>query len=276
MPMQMPGSAPIRPTTPTGTGPVQWEDFGSTFTRRVSFTEVYGDTQSGRTYFAFTAPGPVCLLHATEKIPGVVEPFVAAGKVIRGFNFGGTFRGTAREIADQARRNWDGFVAAFYDGLTWARTIVVDTHTELWELLRIAEFGDVKPDGGRVDTNYGKINGEWKNLFREFRFQDRTNLILIGQTADEWVSSPGGKQDKRSGKTVRATHQRQVPYMADVILRTRFEVGGEEEGERRFSVTIEKAWMNADAMGMELRGKRASWPSVMAQVTKTERGEWVK
>lgn len=242
-----------------------WEDAPTEFTRRVVFKEYYGDTGTGRTSLALSAPGPIALLHAGEKIEGVIQPF-ANQKIVKVMNFGGTFVGTPQQIADAANDTWRRFTRAYFDAYDWARTIIVDTHTELWELIRLARFGGLKPAGGRVDANYGPVNAEFRSLFKHFKTQDQTNLIIIGQTKDEYKMK-GGKSDgmgERTGATIRAG-MKEIPYMADVLVRTD-KVNGD------FSATIEKGWFNASVEGLPLPDQ--SFASIMELITGVGSEEW--
>lgn len=251
------------------TGPVQWEIPSSIFSRRVVFMDVWGDTDTGRTSLALTAPGPIALIHANEKIDGVVAETKARGVDIRTFNFGGVIEGdNPDEIAASAMPLWRRFCAAYVGAYEWARTIVVDTHPEAWELERIAYFGGYKPEGGRTDSNYGPLNFEWKGLFaRRFRAQDRTNLILIGQSTDEYTKTTGSKMGERTGKSI-WSGQKHTKFMVDVRVRmSRDKDGG-------FVATIEKGWNNAASEGVEFVNRRAQFAKIMATVTKTEEGEW--
>jgi len=259
-------TAATKSTTPRGL--VLWDDAPTEFVRRVALTEIYGDTNTGKTTLALSAPGPIAFLHAAEKVDGVIQDF-ARQKKIRVHNFNGTFTGRPEDIARAAMEVWKGLVAAWDDAWGWARTIVVDTHTEAWELIRIAYFGGYKPEKGRPDANYGPVNAEWRSLFKKFRAQDRCNLIVIGQTKDEYkVASKGidNKLGERTGKTIRAG-QREVPYFADVVLRM------SREGND-FVATVEKGWFHAELEGTPFINEDARYANIMGFLTQTREGEW--
>lgn len=253
-----------------GTRGSMWESAPTELTRRCAFVEVYGDTGSGRTTFALSAPGPIALIHAAEKIEGIVQPFARLGKIGGVANFGRVLRGDDSEVQRQAMEAWRGLEEAWFDAFNWARTIVLDTHTEAWELIRLAYFGDLKPSRGRVDANYGPVNARWRGMFKKFRHQDTCNVILIGQTKEEYKEKKGGGSDgmgQRTGNTIRAG-QKEIPFMADVTVRTKRGPDGE------FLSEIQKGWWNAQAEGLELEGEMSNFPQVMAMVTETEPEEW--
>lgn len=302
--------AAIRPpaTVITGSGSDDlWSDAPTEITRRAAVVEVYGDTGTGRSTFALSSPGPIAYLFAAEKTEGVVQRtqlrLMQQGHKLRLHNFGAVFTGTdGDEIKIQASPVWDKLLKAYYDALGWARTIVLDTHTDAWELIRVASFGGIKPDGGRIDANYGPVNAVWRSMFKAARLQDRANFITIGQTKDEWITkeqaaaaaaaTPGAGAGKvmfkgskqrgsggsdggigqRTGRTVRAG-QREIGVLSDVVVRT-----GKEMGDRgpEFSALIEKAWYNAEYEGAVLTGKMVSFPYLMSLITETDEAEWSK
>lgn len=245
-----------------GKGGIKWNDVSDEITRRVVHLQLYGDTGTGRTSVALTAPGPIALMHADEKIDGIVEPVVAAGKKIRTYNFGGTFSGSSDQIANQANAALTEFYRAWADAFTWARTVILDTHTELWELLRLARFGklaQVKP------IHYGPVNAEWQSIFKAFRRQDRANLICVGKIREKY-----DKNDKPTGKMEQAG-QKDFGYLSDI--RIRCDKSLTKHGVK-FSGTIEKGWFNASIEGTEIPGEMLTFPEILEIVTDIPSSEW--
>jgi len=73
-----------------------------------------------------------------------------------------------------------------------ARTVVIDTGGELWELLRLCEFGklsQVKPH------HYVKVNGIMRDLVRA-GFESDVNVIWLHKLKAEWKDGPDGKGRK--------------------------------------------------------------------------------
>lgn len=265
----------------TSTDDSLWQDASTSLTRRCVLMEVYGDTGTGRTTFALSAPGPIALIHAAEKLEGIVQQFTRQGKVVRLANFGAVFSGSDDEVANQANKVWTRLLTAYYDAYSWARTIIIDTHTEAWELLRLARFGDVKPSGGRVDSNYGPVNAEWRSIFKYFRQQSELspttcpNLIVIGQTKDEYAkgkrNAQTGKEGmgERTGNTIRAG-QKEVGYMSDVVVRTERDIFN----GNRFIAKVDKEWWNGAMRGVDLEG--VDFPTFMGVLTETDPEQWSK
>ena len=258
----------------------EWEDASTEFTDRGAIVAVYGDTGTGRTRFALTAPGPIAFAHAGEKVAGVVQE-AARSRQIKVLNFGVTLTGSKQDISDQAQPVWQrvrrGIMGAVAQDDAWARTAVIDTHNELWELLRLAEFGELNPQG-RIDANYGPVNAMWRSLFKWHRAQPEPkmrNLIVIGQTKQEYkdVIRKGAKVSEATGRTV-SVGQKEVHYMADVVLRTSRDIEGVHGDPGGFLITVEKGWFNAATEGAILANEDCTFARVMSLVTGTDESEW--
>lgn len=228
-----------------------WKDAPTELTRKEVFKLVYGPTSTGRTTYALTAPGPIALLHASEKVEGIVQR-AAQDREVKILDFGTSLSGTQQQQAQQADRAWKMVMEALDDAWTWARTIVIDTSTELWEFLRMARFGKLTQV---MPHNYGPVYAEWRaTLKKAFRDQQGTNLILVGQEKELY------KNDKPQGKMIPAG-QKSDPYDVDVSIRTSRGKKGEFKGE------IIKGWYEASVEGMELEDDLYNFPSVMQLIT---------
>lgn len=246
-----------------------WEDAPVEFDRRVAMVLIYGDTGTGRTRLALTMPGPIGLAHTAEKIDGLIQQF-AKEKEIKLINFGGTFSGSEQDIADKAGAIWNRMSGGWFSAIdSWARTAVMDTATEGWEILRLARFGELNPRG-RVDNLYGPVNAEWRSIFKHFRSQERCSVIAIGQTKDEYKETmkDGKKSSNPTGRTILAG-QKEMRFMSDVVLRTsRSKDGG-------FIVTVEKAWFQAQYEGLEFENEDCRLPYILSIITETDESEWL-
>lgn len=244
--------------------PGLWTDAPIEFTRRVTFKLIWGETGTGRTTLALTAPGPIALLHHSEKIIGIIERFAHKigphGNGKEGIhNFATDFKGGEDQIKKQATEELDKFRRAWEDALQWAKTLIVDTHTDLWKLVRLARFGkvaQVKP------IHYGPVNAEMVGFFNRFREQDRCNIIGIGKAGTVYVNDQATDKMEQAG-------QKDLTYAADIVVRTLKKKG-------KFSTLIEKAWMNASKEGdiVELSDE-AGFGELMEYITEISADEWM-
>lgn len=253
--------ATTSPAAPNSLGESAWEDAPKGFDRRCVFMEIYGDTGTGRTRLALTAPGPIALAHAAEKVAGEVQRAVKElGSKLKIHNFGTTVYGTdPPAIAKQAQPVWRALRERWLGAPGWAKTRVMDTGSEAWELVRLARFGTVTPQG-RTENLYGPVNAEWRSMFKSHGNQNYTNTIVIHQTKDEYVTKKGpkGTSSERTGETIRVA-MKEMPFMAEVIIRTS-KSGGV------FTATIEKGWHNAAAEGTEFNDEDATFENIMTLI----------
>lgn len=260
-----------------------WEEASSEFTERVVFMDILGSSGTGRTTLALTAPGPVALINADEKINGVVQPHVRQGKRIRVATFG--FAGGAadrQETAQAAAAIWDRVTNWMSDSMGWAKSTILDTGTESWELIRLARFGELNPKG-RIDSNYGPVNAEFRGMFKQFRMAGISNLITIHQVKDEYLDRMvnGKLTSSRTGREIRAGFK-EFQYMADVVVRT-----GRDPLTNQFTAVIEKGWFNAQSEGTVFTGQPSNpldpgaepftchFANIMAWITETDATEWM-
>lgn len=260
---------------PAPRGKIMWEQPAKEFSKRSAIVEIHGDTGTGRTKLALTAPGPIALIHDAEKIDGLVETLGRKG-VIKGLhNYGGNIIKSAdpKKVQAVAAEAWMRMRDHWYDSFDWARSVVLDTHTELWELIRYAFFGAEKPSSGRIDRNWGPVNAEWRALFKYQRQHPNVNLIIIGRTKDEYVTK--GKDDtmgQRTGHTIMAG-QKDIEFYSDVVLRTRKQ--RRKNGETVFKSIVEKGWWNALAVeGTEFENEESNFADIMGFITETDAAEW--
>lgn len=250
-------------------GEALWEAAPTTLTRTDVFTLLYGPSGSGRTTLALAAPDPIAFVHSSEKIEGIIQPF-AKEKEIRVHDFGTEvdLRESRVKVQKKAGPAWDLFCEVVLDASTWARTLIVDTCTDAWELCRMAEFGkvtQVKP------IHYTVVNSEWLLLMRTLKKVETLNVILIAKETEVY------RNDKPTGRMVADTMKRTI-NVADVAVRTWRGSGNPKakspvarSQSRGFGLTIEKGWWNAEVEGVELEGADCDWETVMAMVTE---GEW--
>lgn len=264
-----PATSSPRSSSPSTPSPI-WEEASAALTRRVTHMQIYGDTGSGRTTLGLSAPGPIALLHCAENLEGRIQPFVQEGKKIMTFSFnsGRDLKGSAEAVAKEAERILGQVRDAWEDAKGWARTIMVDTDTDLYALLRLARFGkltQVKPH------HYGPVYAEWRGLYRYFREQNDHNLVFCSMMTEKYVN------DKATGLMVPDV-QKNTPYDAEVRVRTESNVAAMMTGGRKvdwkYRAVLEKAWYGADMVGEAFEDEMSSFPIIMASITGIDPEEW--
>lgn len=250
----------------------EWVEASDEFTQRTVLMDIIGPEGTGRTRLALTAPGPIALINADEKVEGIVQPFVREGKKIKIATFGMTATSDKQATLTQGEQVWGRVRGWLTDSMGWAKTTVVDTATEGWELCRLANFGELNPKGNRMDRLYGPVNAEFRAAFKQFRIVGKSNLVTIHQTKDHYVDKmkDGVLQSVNTGTTKRAGFK-EFGYIADVVLRTGKSVVG---GDIVFTATIEKGWWNATTEGLTFEGEDCRFSYIMSIITETEESEW--
>jgi hypothetical protein len=167
----------------------------ATTPRRRLIWRSYGPQKSGKTHFALSAPGPIFIQSFDIGLEGVVEKVIADGKDIRAleYPFNAEDYTSEKQTAEAANELWKQFVSDYVAALNEARTIVWDTETEVWELLRYARLGAVSG----APKDYAVLNGEYRGLIRK-AYGSGVNLGLIQKVKEKWVS----KMDPTKGKLV--------------------------------------------------------------------------
>lgn len=251
-----------------------WEDVEDEVSRRSVMMCIYGETGTGRTRLALTAPGPIALAHSAEKVDGLMQKakeFNPHLRTLKQFNFGCAASGTPQEIANQVGPVWNKATMLWNDAIDkWARTAIMDTDTEGWEYQRLRDFGELNPKG-RIDSLYGPTNQRFRSLWKRARKTYACNVIFISQGKDEYKDTVenGQKTSKKTGRTIRAG-MKEVPFAADIIVRTDFDMTTQQ-----FKATIEKPWYNNDARGMELYDEDIRFGAILELITGIEEAEWM-
>lgn len=204
-------------TTSGSTEPIEDIVEYSTPTKPRLIVSIEGEEKTGKDHFAFTAPGPVYLQTCDpEGTDGVRQKF--PGKI-----FGPTMPYqlkcnpndvSAQEMKRIAEPILNRWVANYRAALPKVRTIVWDTADELWELTRLAKFGELTPKMGVGDRNnqYGELNNFYESLIKE-SFAYPVNFVLIHRLKDQYTNNA------RTGARIRAGYK-DVYYLTQVNLRS--------------------------------------------------------
>jgi len=174
---------------------------------------IEGEEKSGKDHMALTYnEGPIYLHSFDIGTEGVVDKFAPGGE----FWYEGRpdimiaeyelemqpGEGSAKEVGSAAGRVWDGFVSNYKDSVLSAKAnqglVIVDTGTEMWELLRLASFGKLTQV---MPHHYGPVNAEMRELVR-FAYEGHC-AALLHKSVDEWenyVGSDGKEKGRKTGR----------------------------------------------------------------------------
>lgn len=172
-----------------------------------------GRERQGKTHFCLTAPGPIVYLDFDMGGEGVVEKAQAKGKtIIRTAPFVARPPETTDEdVQVLSQAEWDRFKKSYDAFLTKpalsvngvkvkARTVIIDTGTEMYELLRLAWFGKLTQISS---FKYRETNSIMRDIVRAALESD-VNVILTHKMKAEWKKGAGDDKQSKTGAYERA------------------------------------------------------------------------
>ena len=215
---------------------------------------VEAEQKRGKTHFALTAPRPLGFINLDDGLEGVINKHDLKGVYIS--DLAPRWRKVAKlsaksgttapqQVASAAGEVWSQFYKDFMAGLERMRTIVVDSGSEMHELIRLARFGKLTQV---MPEHYGPVNAEMSQLLRSVYDTD-CNLLLLHRLQAEYVEQPPTSSGKRqpakpSGRMIRAGFKG-VPYIVQGIIRL-------DKDESGFNCTIEECRHRPEVEGTEL------------------------
>lgn len=212
--------------------------------------------KQGKTHFSLTAPDPIAFFSTDIGEEGVIEKFNKKIDILEVARI-------EEEAAEEAPEEWERFREAYLYCLQKAkiRTIILDTATEIWELLRMARFGRLTKV---MPYQYGPVNAEYRALIREAYKWDK-NLILVHKMKSKYVN------DKRTGEYERAGFN-DTGYLVQLNV-TAYRYSPEDGG--KFAVEIVDCRQQPDLNGMELEGKMCNFQTLAGMAVPTiDHKEW--
>jgi hypothetical protein len=211
-----------------------------------------GEEKSGKNHLGFSAPGPIYEHSFDIGNEGVIQKFQSKKKIMLAEYELEIQPGEAeaREVAAAADRVWQQYMSNYRDGLASCGngTTLVDTGTEVWELLRLARFGKLTQV---MPHHYGPVNKEMQEMVRE-GFGHNCNVIFLHKKKDEWenyVGADGKEKGKKTGRKTRVGFS-DIPFLVQVnALCERVD---QEGGGSEFQITVEDCRQNPNLNGAVL------------------------
>jgi hypothetical protein len=161
--------------------------------------------KSGKTHFALTAParkvgnreGIGMFAYDTGGVEGVVQKFQKTKRIflsecrveIPKMPAQGAYASwsvqEAQQIATNAEKMWQVFYGKYQEAVARFRTVILDTSTDVYALLRLAKFGkltEVKPQ------HYEPINRIMEEMIN-MAYSEGVNLVMIHKMKPEWANN---------------------------------------------------------------------------------------
>jgi hypothetical protein len=213
---------------------------------RRAIISVEGLEKTGKTHFALTAEGDVSYISVDVGLEGMVNKFLAQGKRIYTLDVPSVASLVMEFDQNKAQDVFAKLKLAYQAALNLGGTIVIDTATEVWELLRLARFGKL---ANIMPNQYGPVNMEYRDLIRRAFDAPNVTLILLHKMKEEYVGSNRTGNYKRSGFS-------ETGYLVQLVLEC-YRMGND------FGVRVKECRHKASLTGLELFGPMATMPTLM-------------
>lgn len=219
----------------------------------------------GKTELALSAPGPMGYQSVDIGTEGVIEKHVKAGKEIFIKEYYSPLEGgdlsdpvVLKRIQIKAEEFMDSFTNDYKALLSaQVRTVVWDTASEVWQIMRIARFGKLEKV---LPIHYGPVNAEYLSLVK-LAYNSNTNLILIHKSKAIWVNNDRTDDFERSGMS-------ETGYLVQVDVN----VYKDDDG---FHAFITKCRANDPLTGEDYPEPMNKFPYIAAEIyPDTEMEDW--
>jgi len=217
--------------------------------------------KQGKTHLSLTAPGPIVTFNADIGLEGVVHKFLPQKEILV-YNLA-VPNAKDRNVEKEATRVWEELEDAVDCALgnPSVRTIVFDTATEIWEIVRLAYFGkltEVKPH------HYAGVNAEFRRFLKRVFATDK-NLILNMKMKAEYVNNNRTGEWEMAGFNDTAFIAQAVVYPFRVDKPMKIDEDTTlDKGD--FGVRIFESRHNPNANGMVLHGPLATFQFIAATI----------
>jgi len=235
------------------------------------FLGIRGWTNCGKTWLALGAPGPIALINFDKGEAGSVNHYTERGKEIWEIPFSLppalSPKAIGSELVKQQRvfaGVWDKFAKAYKEACHVCRSVVVDTETELWEIMRYASFGRMS----NVAHMFAEVNAIYMGCLREFH-EGTANVILLHQMGSNFKT--GRPERKGMGKI-------------ESVVRHELEVSCENDKEGRVYIAkVTKAGIAGNQVGTQFEtlswsddpeDNQCRFPVIAAALTNSDKEDW--
>jgi hypothetical protein len=231
-----------------------------------ALVNVEAEEKCGKNHFAFTAAKPIVCISVDRDARPVARKF--DGVHVARFDFEVPVGKAAKpqHVSDMVRPVWKEIDDLFFDALKSknVRTIVMDTGTRLWDIIRLAKFGKLQQVPPIL---YTQVNALFERMILAGQGAGK-NVIWLHRLGEKWIDV------KKKGKIVSANtgEMKRLGFKGmgfDVEANIRLTRDGNV-----FTATIVDNGFDADFNGMQFKKKMCTYPAVMSALTDTDPEQW--
>ena len=209
-----------------------------------------GLEKCGKDHFALTSPGPIGIISLDLGLDGVIQKFQDKKEIWVAEHRVNTTKLRAEhsmeEVASVADEAWNNIMRDYQEMLaSGARTGIIDTGSELWEILRLARFGKLDKV---MPHHYGPVNAEFREIIR-MAYDTGMNLWLLHKMKDEYTN------DKRTGDVKRAGFS-DMGFLVQIAVRCWRD--DESQYPDNFHATVTDCRHDPSLHAFDMQGKMAS------------------
>lgn len=249
---------------------------------------VNGLYKVGKSRFGLSGPKPVGYIEIEiGGAEGVVDQFIPEGKEQADDIFtakielaepkptGDTNDEYIAAVQKTAEDALDHFWEAYRSALENCKTVVIDTGTDLWEIVRLAHFGKLE----KIPTlQYKHVNDEMNRILDAGQ-ESKCNLVWIHRLKDQGIVSVGanGKEQWRPGGEYVFQGYKEVPFRCHTVIELWKEEVEEPENPSdliKFCGQITDSRHNPKAMGQSFTGDFDFADIAMTVFPQSEEADW--
>ena len=229
----------------------------STEAPRRLITSVSGHEKTGKTHFGLSAPPPIFYFDIDVGSEGVVEKFKAQGKEIYTYKIRIPKPTGPKDMKDKDIwiTMWDDLKVRLAKCVKANRgAVVMDTASEMWDLLRLARFHKLTQV---MPNQYGPVNAEAKSVIR-WAYESDMSAVFLHKVKPEYVN------DTRTGKYERSGFK-DMEYDVQANVETFF-THGEGGAPGVFSLWVRNCRQNMTVAGNTLQGPMCNFDFLLKRV----------
>lgn len=213
----------------------------------------------GKTHWALTAPGPIAIVGLDTGTKEIAAKFLGRKELICAYHKVSGRLASVAETQNKAEGEWESVKTSIIAATDHprVRTLMIDTGTEVHELLRLARFGKLEQV---LPHHYGPVNKEMRDLVKRAYEREDLNVIWIHKLKKEYKENRKGESNW-TGSYEMAGYA-DIPYLVDVTLE-HYWVNPTEDAPGRFGVRVTGVGRQTpDVCGLELEDDMCNFPTL--------------
>jgi len=227
--------------------------------------------KEGKTHFALTAPAPIFVLNIDRGLEGMVEKFARIKEVY----ISEDFRAMPSKTMEDNERRWKAIMSAYESALgdNSVRSILWDTDTEAWEIVRLAYLGKLR---GQRELKYADVNSIFRKIIDMALAHDK-NVIFTCRLRKQYVKTG---EKSQLGNDISAWNGKYEPagfgeFGAIVQANLRAKIRVDSSGKNIPTVQIINCRQNMQMNGEVFEGDMATFPWIAANIVEgTSPEDW--